>query len=72
MISPILLDKLQKLSPTQQQQIEDYVDFIIQKYEKESEESLSKEKKRVLGLNKGKMTMTEDFDEPLSPNDLFS
>jgi hypothetical protein len=71
-IPPVLLDKLQKLYPIQQKQIEDYVDFLIQKNEKISEESLPREEKRVLGLNKGMMTMTDDFNESVSFDDLYA
>jgi len=69
--SPMLLNKLQRLYSFQQKHIEDYVDFLIQKNEKESEGSFLKKKRRVLGLNKGKMTMTDDFDEPVFLDDLY-
>lgn len=69
--SPVLLDKLQRLHSFQQKHIEDYVDFLIQKNEQESEGSFVKEKKRVLGLNKGMMTMTDDFNEPIFLDDLY-
>jgi hypothetical protein len=71
-IPSALLDKLQRLYPVQQKQIEDYVDFLIQRNEKQSEVALLKDEKRVLGLNKGMMTMTEDFNEPVLLDDLYT
>lgn len=70
-LSPMLLVKLQRLYSFQQKHIEDYVDFLIQKNENESKGAFGKEKKRVLGLNKGMMIMTDDFDEPLLLENLY-
>jgi mRNA-degrading endonuclease RelE of RelBE toxin-antitoxin system len=56
-----LIIKLQTLPPEQQQQVLDFVEFLVQKYVQPPE----KPKKRVLGLHKGQIWMSNDFNEPL-------
>ncbi|MBE9464106.1 DUF2281 domain-containing protein [Dyadobacter subterraneus] len=56
-----LIEKLKKLPAAYQKEVEDFVDSILEK-----KINLPKiEKKRTLGLLKGKMKMREDFDAPL-------
>ena len=52
--------KLQVLPPAQQQEILDFAEFLIQKYERSNVPI-----KRVPDLHKGKIWMSDDFDEPL-------
>ncbi|MCU0340994.1 MAG: DUF2281 domain-containing protein [Spirosomaceae bacterium] len=53
-----LVAKLEKLPPEKQAVVEEFVDFLASKQPAE-------EKKPVFGSFKGKITMSEDFDEPL-------
>lgn len=56
-----LIEKVKKLPAAFQKEVEDFVDSIFEK-----KINLSKiEKKRTLGLLKGKMKMSDDFDAPL-------
>jgi hypothetical protein len=58
-ISPAL-DKLEKLSLDEQQQVVDLIEYLfIQKQQKQSRA------KRILGLNSGQIKISEDFDQPL-------
>ena len=61
-----LITKLQTLSPEQQQQVLDFVEFFAQKYAQAQETP----KKRVMGLHKGKIWMIDDFNDPL-PDELW-
>lgn len=56
-----LIAKLKTLAPQQQQQVLDFVEFLAQKY---AQPKLT-QKKRVLGLNRGKYWMSDDFNDPL-------
>jgi hypothetical protein len=55
-----LIEKVKKIPPGYQQEVEDFIDFILEK-------KVAKEKKvkRKLGLLKGKLSMDSDFDAPL-------
>ena len=55
-----IIAKLQNLPPQQQQQVVDFIEFLGQKYIHPKPV-----KKRVLGLSKGKIWMSDDFNEPL-------
>jgi mRNA-degrading endonuclease RelE of RelBE toxin-antitoxin system len=55
-----LIAKLQTLPPEQQQQVLDFVEFLAQKYVQPQAS-----KKRVMGLHKGQIWMSEDFNDPL-------
>jgi len=55
-----IIAKLQNLPPQQQQQVVDFIEFLGQKYIQPEPV-----KKRVLGLNKGQVWMSDDFNEPL-------
>ncbi len=61
-----LITKLQTLPPEQQQQVLDFVEFLAQKYAQAQETP----KKRVMGLHKGKIWMSDDFNDPL-PDELW-
>ncbi len=60
-----IITKLQDISLEQQQQILDYVEFIAEKYSVEQDNLKQSPKKRILGLHKGKMWISDDFNEPL-------
>lgn len=55
-----LPDKLLVLPPEQQQQVLDFIDFLLQKYAQPPAK-----KKRILDLNKGEIWMSDDFNDPL-------
>ncbi|AFY81442.1 DUF2281 domain-containing protein [Oscillatoria acuminata] len=54
--------KLQQLPPQQQQQVIDYIEFLAQKY---SEPHTPQP--RIPGLHRGKVWMSEDFNDPIPP-----
>lgn len=59
-ISQAILAKLQVLPPAQQQQILDFAEFLIQKYNRSNVST-----QRVPDLHRGQVWMSDDFDEPL-------
>jgi len=54
-----LVAKLEKLPPEKQAEVEDFVEFLLTK------QVIKEEKKPVFGSFKGKIVMSDDFDEPL-------
>ncbi|MBR8826533.1 MAG: DUF2281 domain-containing protein [Gomphosphaeria aponina SAG 52.96 = DSM 107014] len=64
-ITETLMEKIKALPEEKQEQILDYVEFIEQKYNEEKAQPSKKRKKRVMGLHKGKIWMSDDFNEPL-------
>ncbi len=54
------MEKIKKVPAAYQQQVEDFVDFILEKKNKSVSDS-----ERKFGLLKGKLKMSADFDEPL-------
>ncbi|MCC5625940.1 DUF2281 domain-containing protein [Nostoc sp. CHAB 5715] len=56
-----LIAKLQTLAPEQQQQVLDFVEFLAQKYAQPQQSP----QEQVLGLNQGKIWISDDFNEPL-------
>ena len=61
----ILLNKIQALPPEQLQQIEDFIEFLSQKYVHPHIEDITPQTPRILGLQEGKGWISEDFDNPL-------
>lgn len=57
-----LLEKIKKIPPAYQQEVEDFIDFILQK---KHSSTRSKTTQRKVGLLKGKLQMADDFDAPL-------
>jgi hypothetical protein len=56
-----LITKIEKLPLEKQTEVEDFVDFLVSKDQKKS----NPERKPVFGSFKGKIIMSDDFDEPL-------
>jgi len=54
--------KIRKLSPELQQEVYNFVDFLIEKKEKKT---MYKDQKRPYGLCKGEIKITDDFQQPL-------
>ncbi|MCX2495541.1 DUF2281 domain-containing protein [Pedobacter sp. PF22-3] len=57
-----ILEKIKMIPVAYQQEVEDFIDFILQKKDLKRSE---KKSNRKLGLLKGKMKMSDDFNSPL-------
>lgn len=57
-----LLEKVKKIPPAYQQEVEDFIDFILSKKRPGAAE---RGVQRKVGLLRGKLQMADDFDEPL-------
>lgn len=57
-----ILEKIKLIPKNYQQEVVDFIDFIL---EKKVQNPTVSSKKRPLGLLKGKMKMSASFDEPL-------
>jgi hypothetical protein len=57
-----ILEKIKMIPVAYQQEVEDFIDFILQKKVDKKDKEKSK---RKLGLLKGKMKMSDDFNAPL-------
>ena len=55
--------QLEKLPPQQQQQVLDYIEFLAQKYIE-----LQPPQPRIHGLHRGKIWMSDDFNDPIPPD----
>ncbi|MEO1375823.1 MAG: DUF2281 domain-containing protein [Cyanobacteria bacterium J06635_10] len=64
-ITETLIAKLQSLSPEQQQTLLDFAEFLVQKHTQPQPIQTQPVQQRILGLNKGEIWMSEDFNEPL-------
>ncbi|MGM9479172.1 type II toxin-antitoxin system VapB family antitoxin [Pedobacter sp. GSP4] len=58
-----ILEKIKMIPVANQQEVENFIDFILQKAAKKRD---IEQKTRKLGLLKGRMKMSDDFDELLS------
>lgn len=59
-----ILKKIEKLPFLMQKEVNDFVDFLIYKSKKKKEKSEIGTQSNF-GILKGKIKMSEDFDEPL-------
>jgi mRNA-degrading endonuclease RelE of RelBE toxin-antitoxin system len=59
-----LIAKLQTLPPEQQQQVLDFVEFLMQKYA-QPEKTQETPQQRIPDLNRGKIWISDDFNDPL-------
>jgi hypothetical protein len=57
-----LIDKINKLPPAKKQEVEDFIDFVAAK---EADKTVDKPVESLYGIMKGKVWMSDDFDEPL-------
>lgn len=57
-----IFEKIRLIPENYQQEVVDFIDFILEKKVKKPSISLNQ---RPLGLLKGKMKMSDSFDEPL-------
>ncbi|MBE9140596.1 DUF2281 domain-containing protein [Nodosilinea sp. LEGE 07088] len=66
MIQPAILEKLEALPESLQTEVLHYIEFLSARYaEKPVGAEPKAEKRGGLGILKGKIWMSEDFDEPL-------
>lgn len=65
-----IIDKIQKLPLERQQQILDFVNFIAQQHQEKlaTIEDKPVTQERIVGLQKGKIWISDDFNEPLGDN----
>ena len=64
MIQPVILEKLAELPESLQTEVLHYIEFSIEKQAKNSTQE-KPTKRGGLGIWKGKIWMSDDFDEPL-------
>ena len=64
-VTEAILAKVKDLFLEQPQQILDFVEFIAEKYLENQFNENKFSQKRVSGLQKGKIWISEDFNEPL-------
>ncbi|MFP4300162.1 MAG: DUF2281 domain-containing protein [Spirulinaceae cyanobacterium] len=65
-MKPTILEKYNALPDTVKKQVEDFIDFLAQKYSPVPQKlTQSKEKKYGYGSLAGKLVIPDDFDEPL-------
>jgi Protein of unknown function (DUF2281) len=65
MMSPDLLNTLEKLPEPLQQEVLHYAKFLADKYSRSQPENGLPIKRRQAGTMKGMIVMSDDFDEPL-------
>lgn len=65
MLQTALVETLNKLPESLQQEVLHYAEFLVEKYAQQSQQAQPQKKKRKAGLLKGKIWMADDFDEPL-------
>jgi hypothetical protein len=53
------------LSPELKKEVEDFIDFLLEKEKKKEKENIQPKKERQLGLAKGLIEMKPGFDDPL-------
>jgi mRNA-degrading endonuclease RelE of RelBE toxin-antitoxin system len=62
-----IFKKYQLLPDSLQQQVSDYIEFLVNKYQKSREEREKPQKKQKsnFGSAKGLIIMSDDFDDPI-------
>jgi hypothetical protein len=68
MESTYILSRYQQLPDSYKQEVEDFIDFLLKKSQKE----VSHKSRGGLGIAKGKYNLSEDFDEKLPEFDEYS
>lgn len=64
-IETTILKHLEKLPTSVKQAVLDYIEFLVNRYAQEERKTEKAAKRGGLGIWKGKIWMSEDFDEPL-------
>lgn len=66
MTSLSLYTKIETLPPALKEEAKDFVEYLLEKTKKKKKESESNKKsEKTFGSLKGKISLSEDFDEPL-------
>ncbi|MEG3969168.1 DUF2281 domain-containing protein [Microcoleus sp. T2B6] len=65
MIETAILKNLEKLPESVKQAVLDYIEFLVNRYAEEVPKTEKAAKRGGLGIWKGKIWMSDDFDEPL-------
>ncbi|MEG5033992.1 type II toxin-antitoxin system VapB family antitoxin [Microcoleus sp. AT3-D2] len=65
MIETAILKNLEKLPESVKQAVLDYIEFLVNRYAQEPPKTEKAAKRGGLGIWKGKIWMSDDFDEPL-------
>lgn len=65
MIETAILKNLEKLPESVKQAVLDYIEFLVNRYVQEVSKTEKAAKRGGLGIWRGKIWMSEDFDEPL-------
>jgi mRNA-degrading endonuclease RelE of RelBE toxin-antitoxin system len=65
MIETAILKNLEKLPESVKQAVLDYIEFLVNRYAQEPPKTEKTAKRGGLGIWKGKIWMSDDFDEPL-------
>ncbi|WP_338461894.1 DUF2281 domain-containing protein [Synechococcus elongatus IITB7] len=66
MVQPTILEKLEQLPESLQVEVLHYIEFLADRYSKEPIAADEPRKKRGgLGILKGQIWMSDDFDKPL-------
>lgn len=60
-----ILANLEKLPENLQVEIWHYSEYLLNRYAEENQAKITKTKRGGVGILKGKIWMSEDFDEPL-------
>lgn len=65
-----VLEKVKQLPPDKQQEVVDFVNYLLSKYQlkaEESTETIAEKRRRNMGWAKGKIWIADDFNE--TPDD---
>lgn len=65
-----VLEKVKQLPPEKQQEVEDFVDYLLSKYQLKTEHNagtIAEKRKRNMGWAKGNIWIADDFNE--TPDD---
>ena len=65
MIETAILKNVEKLPESVKQAVLDYTEFLVNRYAEEAPKTEKTAKRGGLGIWKGKIWMSDDFDEPL-------
>ena len=66
MTSLSLYTKIETLPPALKEEAKDFIEYLLEKTKKKKKETESKKKsEKTFGSLKGKISLSEDFDEPL-------
>jgi len=58
------IDKLEKLPPDKQKEVEDFVDYLLEKYvSKNNGSSIAEQRRKNAGRFKGQIWMADDFNK---------